>query len=169
MPTIHRPSRWQVPLARRSPAISDQLAEPLCISTIRRTRRLCAPRTAFSRRRAAYGQRRDRALAALNGVDAESEGTFFVWFRLPDGLTAERLLVEHRLVVAPGEGFGTRGEGYARLSLAVTDEILAAGLDRLAAALAGGVSRPSAKRTGGGGSGEPGGSPDEDHRAPEVH
>jgi aspartate/methionine/tyrosine aminotransferase len=51
-------------------------------------------------------------------------------------MTAERLLVEHRIAVAPGEGFGERGRGWARLSLAVTDETLEAGLARLAAALA---------------------------------
>jgi aspartate/methionine/tyrosine aminotransferase len=38
--------------------------------------------------------------------------------------------------VAPGEGFGPRGAGYARLSLAVSDGVLGAGLERLAAALA---------------------------------
>jgi aminotransferase len=86
-------------------------------------------------RRATYERRRDRVLAALPGIDAQSEGTFFVWFRLPDGVTAERLLVEHRVAVAPGEGFGPRGAGYARLSLAVTDEVLDAGLERLAVAL----------------------------------
>jgi bifunctional pyridoxal-dependent enzyme with beta-cystathionase and maltose regulon repressor activities len=39
--------------------------------------------------------------------------------------------------VAPGEGFGPRGAGYARVSLAVTDEVLDPGLERLAAALSG--------------------------------
>ena len=37
--------------------------------------------------------------------------------------------------VAPGEGFGSRGAGRARLSLAITDEVLETGLERLAAAL----------------------------------
>jgi len=50
-------------------------------------------------------------------------------------VTAERLLVEHRVAVAPGEGFGDRGRGWARLSLAVADETLERGLDRLAAAV----------------------------------
>src|SRR5690242_11668673 len=67
---------------------------------------LTGPQESVEERRATYERRRDRALAALRGVDAQSEGTFFVWFRLPDGVTAERLLVEHRVVVAPGEGFG---------------------------------------------------------------
>ncbi len=86
-------------------------------------------------RRATYERRRDRALAALGGLDARSEGTFFVWFRLPEAVTVERLLVEQRVAVAPGEGFGTRGGGWARLSLAVTDETLDRGLARLAAGL----------------------------------
>jgi aminotransferase len=96
---------------------------------------LTGPQDSVEERRATYERRRDRAIAALRGVEAQSEGTFFVWFRLPDGVTAERLLVDHRVAVAPGEGFGPRGEGYARLSLAVTDEVLDAGLERLALAL----------------------------------
>ena len=86
-------------------------------------------------RRATYERRRDRALEALRGVEAQSEGTFFVWFRLPDGITAAQLLTEQRVAVAPGAGFGERGHGWARLSLAVTDETLEAGLSRLAKAL----------------------------------
>src|ERR671928_795722 len=89
---------------------------------------LTGPQESVEERRATYERRRDRALSALRGVDARSEGTFFVWFRLPDGVTAERLLVDHRVAVAPGEGFGDRGRGWARLSLAVTDETLEAGL-----------------------------------------
>jgi aminotransferase len=62
------------------------------------------------------------------------EGTFYAWWRLPDGLTPERLLEQARVAVAPGEGFGARGAGYARLSLAVGDDDLAEGVARLAAA-----------------------------------
>jgi L-glutamine---4-(methylsulfanyl)-2-oxobutanoate aminotransferase len=97
---------------------------------------LTGPQASVEERRAAYEARRDRVLAALKGIDARSEGTFFVWLRLPDGVTAEDLLVRHRVAVAPGEGFGARGAGWGRLSLAVTDEILDLGLERLRAALA---------------------------------
>jgi bifunctional pyridoxal-dependent enzyme with beta-cystathionase and maltose regulon repressor activities len=55
---------------------------------------------------------------------------------LPEGLTPERLLVEHRVAVAPGEGFGPSGAGWARLSLAVADDVLDEGIARLATALA---------------------------------
>jgi aminotransferase len=96
---------------------------------------LTGPQASVEERRATYERRRDRVLETLRGVEAQSEGTFFVWFRLPEGVTAEWLLTEHRVAVAPGEGFGDRGRGWARLSLAVTDETLEEGLARLAAAL----------------------------------
>ena len=96
---------------------------------------LTGPQDTVEERRALYEARRDRALAALSGHDARSEGTFFVWFRLPDALTAERLLEEHRVAVAPGEGFGAEGRGWARLSLATADETLDRGLERLRGAL----------------------------------
>ena len=92
---------------------------------------LTGPQDSVEERRATYERRRDRALAALDGLDARSEGTFFVWFRLPAGVTVEHLLVEHRVALAPGEGFGARGAGWARLSLAVSDANLEVGLERL--------------------------------------
>jgi aminotransferase len=93
------------------------------------------PQDSVEERRATYERRRD-ALAAALPEPAVCEGTFYVWLRLPEGLTAERLLAEHRLAVAPGEGFGPSGEGWVRLSLAVTEEALAQGIERLAPALA---------------------------------
>jgi aminotransferase len=97
---------------------------------------LTGPQDSVEERRATYERRRDRALAALERIETQSEGTFFVWIRLPEGVTVDRLLVEHRVAVAPGEGFGARGAGWARLSLAVSDEVLDRGLERLRAALA---------------------------------
>jgi aminotransferase len=96
---------------------------------------LTGPQETVAERRALYEARRDRALAALAGHEARGQGTFFVWFRLPEGLTCERLLTEHRIAVAPGQGFGERGRGHARLSLATPDERLDLGLARLRAAL----------------------------------
>ena len=97
---------------------------------------LTGPQETVDARRALYEGRRNRVLAALPNVDARGEGTFFVWFRLPEGMTCERLLEEHRVAVAPGEGFGARGKGWARLSLATPDDRLDLGLRRLAAACA---------------------------------
>jgi aminotransferase len=93
---------------------------------------LSGPQESVAERTATYQRRRDRV---LDIVDAVCEGTFYVWLELPEGLTVERLLTEHRLALAPGEGFGPSGAGWARISLAVTDETLQVGLDRLGAAL----------------------------------
>jgi aminotransferase len=94
---------------------------------------LNGPQSSVDERRDRYQARRDRVLAALP-LEAVSEGTFYVWLTLPDGVAVERLLAEARVALAPGEGFGTRGAGMARLSLAVDDETLDEGLERLAAA-----------------------------------
>jgi L-glutamine---4-(methylsulfanyl)-2-oxobutanoate aminotransferase len=77
-----------------------------------------------------YQRRRDRLVEALGPLTCE--GTFYVWLELPEGVTFESLLTEQRVAVAPGEGFGPSGEGWARLSLAVDDETLELGLERLA-------------------------------------
>ncbi|MDQ3067423.1 MAG: aminotransferase class I/II-fold pyridoxal phosphate-dependent enzyme [Actinomycetota bacterium] len=90
---------------------------------------LTGPQDSVEERRALYEARRDRVVAAIPG--ARSEGTFFVWLRLPDGVTVERILEETRVALAPGEGFGSRGAGHARISLAIADEVLDEGLERV--------------------------------------
>ena len=97
---------------------------------------LDGPQDSVAERVATYERRRN-VLAAAVPEAAASEGTFFVWIRLPEGLTAERLLVEHRVAVAPGEGFGPSGAGWARLSLATPDRAIEEAADRLARAFAG--------------------------------
>ena len=96
------------------------------------------PQDAVEERRTTYERRRDRLASALPAPPV-CEGTFYVWLKLPAGLSAETLLVEHRVAVAPGEGFGPSGAGWARLSLAVSDETLERGIERLAPALAAAV------------------------------
>jgi aminotransferase len=95
---------------------------------------LTGPQESVAERRDTYQRRRDRlreALASTRVPDPICEGTFYVWIELPEGVRLEQLLEEHRVAVAPGEGFGATGEGWARLSLAVTDEQLEQGLERL--------------------------------------
>jgi L-glutamine---4-(methylsulfanyl)-2-oxobutanoate aminotransferase len=91
-------------------------------------------------RREVYRLRRDALVGTLRAAGAEieaPEGTFYAWWRPPAGLTPERLLAERRLAVAPGEGFGARGAGWVRLSLALPDDQVAEGAQRLALAVAG--------------------------------
>jgi L-glutamine---4-(methylsulfanyl)-2-oxobutanoate aminotransferase len=99
---------------------------------------LTGPQESVAERRDAYERRRNQVLEALTGAglpEPVCEGTFYVWIRLPEGLTLERLLEDYRVAVAPGEGFGPSGAGWARLSVAVTDEQLELGLERLVRAL----------------------------------
>jgi aminotransferase len=93
------------------------------------------PQDSVAERVEAYRRRRDMMASALPEPPV-CEGTFYMWMRLPEGATAERLLAEERVAVAPGEGFGPSGAGWARLSLAVTDEMIEAGAERLHRALA---------------------------------
>jgi aminotransferase len=89
-------------------------------------------------RREVYRRRRDAlvdTLAAAGADLAPAAGSFFVWWRLPPGLTPQRLIDEARVGVAPGEGFGARAAGWARLSLATPDADLVEAADRLATAL----------------------------------
>jgi len=97
-------------------------------------------------RREAYRRRRDALVGALRAAGAEidaPEGTFYAWWRPPEGLDAARLLAEHRVAVAPGEGFGARGAGWVRLSLALPDAEVDEGAERLARAAAGALSAPA--------------------------
>jgi aminotransferase len=95
---------------------------------------LTGPQESVGERRDTYQRRRDRVREALGPLTCE--GTFYVWLKLPEGVSAESLLTEHRVALAPGEGFGPSGAGYARLSLAVSDETLERGLERLLGAFA---------------------------------
>ena len=90
---------------------------------------LTGPQESVEERRVIYERRRDQVVGALSGARADS--TFFVWWRLPHGLTPDRILAETRVAVAPGEGFGPSGAGWARISLATPDERLEPGLERL--------------------------------------
>jgi L-glutamine---4-(methylsulfanyl)-2-oxobutanoate aminotransferase len=96
---------------------------------------LAGPQDSVAERVKTYQDRRDRLVAALR-VPAVCEGTFYLWLRLPEPLTAERLLVEERVAVAPGEGFGPSGAGWARLSLAAPDGVIDEAAGRLARAFA---------------------------------
>ncbi len=102
------------------------------------TAALTGPQDSVDAARAVYAARRDRLVGALRAAGtqiAAPEGSFYAWWRLPDGLDAAALLHGHRVAVAPGAGFGSRGRGWARLSLATADGVLDEGVRRLVAAV----------------------------------
>lgn len=92
--------------------------------------------------RGVYRDRRNLVVEALNGLGWSLKpplGSCYVWVPVPEGDTsasfADRLLDEAGVFVAPGHGYGERGEGYVRLSLTVADVRLAEAMDRLATIL----------------------------------
>lgn len=94
---------------------------------------LSGDQTSVAVLRAAYGARLRRVADALG--TAPSAGSYYAWWQLPRGLTTDTLLHEHGVALAPGEGFGARGAGWARVSVAVDDDTLDLGLTRLRAAI----------------------------------
>ena len=85
-----------------------------------------------------YRRRRDLlcdGLKAMGIVIDPPVASIYVWAPVPEGHTSEsfatRLLEEAGVVVAPGNGYGRRGEGFVRFSLTLPDERLEQGVERL--------------------------------------
>jgi LL-diaminopimelate aminotransferase len=101
------------------------------------------PQDVVDELRLTYQRRRDLVIGTMNGLGWSLKpplGSCYVWAPVPGGHTsvsfADRLLDETGVFVAPGSGYGERGEGYVRLSLTVADDRLAEAMDRLGAVLA---------------------------------
>ena len=93
--------------------------------------------------RATYQRRRDLVIGTLNGLGWSLKpplGSCYVWASVPKGDTsgsfADRLLDTTGVFVAPGSGYGARGEGFVRFSLTVPDDRLAEAMERIGRALA---------------------------------
>ncbi|GED34383.1 aminotransferase class I/II-fold pyridoxal phosphate-dependent enzyme [Brevibacillus centrosporus] len=78
-----------------------------------------------------YQERRDVLLSALAEAGWQIEppkATMFVWAKVPDGWTSREfafaLLEETGVVVIPGSAFGVEGEGYVRIALVQTPDVL---------------------------------------------
>jgi LL-diaminopimelate aminotransferase len=100
------------------------------------------PREHLEAVRETYRRRRDLLVRSLNGLGWSLEppkGSCYAWVPVPAGETstgfADRLLDRASVFVAPGNGYGDRGEGYVRFSLTVPDDRLEEAMDRLARTL----------------------------------
>lgn len=78
-----------------------------------------------------YQERRDVLLSALANagwVIPPPKATMFVWAPVPPGWTSREfafaLLEKAGVVVIPGSAFGAEGEGYVRIALVQTPEVL---------------------------------------------
>ena len=118
------------------------------------TAALNGPDLPVRERVAHWQERRNTVVAGLRraGLDAPlPKATFYLWVPVPAGYDAvgfTGLLLERAgVVVAPGTGYGARGEGYVRISLTTSDERFAEAVRRIGDALgAASAERPVGSR-----------------------
>ena len=86
-----------------------------------------------------YQARRDAVICIFDqaGIEVEpSKGTIYQWMKTPSGVDAETfvqiLAEEVHVAVAPGNGFGTAGQGYIRIGLIADTAILQEAASRIA-------------------------------------
>lgn len=100
------------------------------------------PQTAVEEMVASYARRRELMVERINAIEGLSllrpAATFYAWVNVSEwGLDswelATQLLEEHNLATIPGSAFGPAGEGYLRLTFAVSDETINTACDRLEA------------------------------------
>lgn len=88
--------------------------------------------------RAIYKERRDVVSAALTKAGIKHrvpDAAFYMWCNTPDGFTSSEfvtnVLKQTGVVLTPGNGFGTPGEGYFRISLTVNNDLLEEAVSRI--------------------------------------
>jgi len=88
-----------------------------------------------------YQQRRDLVLATLREIGLSPDtpkATFYIWCPTPAGVSsidyAAAVLDKAGVVITPGIGYGSQGEGFFRISLTVPDARLEEAMTRLRSA-----------------------------------
>lgn len=99
---------------------------------------LDSDQSAVEANRAIYAKRRDVIVDAFNDLGWNLEApkaTFYIWAPVPKGYTsasfAEYVLDQAGIVVTPGSGYGSSGEGYFRISLTIPEERVREAAERL--------------------------------------
>ncbi|MBN1434052.1 aminotransferase class I/II-fold pyridoxal phosphate-dependent enzyme [Candidatus Fermentibacterales bacterium] len=87
---------------------------------------------------ATYSERRALLAGGLRKQGwhlCESEGTFYLWMKVPVGYDSmgftRKLITSAGIVVTPGSGFGSFGEGYVRFALTVPAARISEAIGRL--------------------------------------
>lgn len=90
-----------------------------------------APKELIENLNKMYKERKDVAEEALKELGwniTPSKATFYLWLPVPKGFTSEEfvtvMLEKAGVVVPPGNGYGTYGEGYFRIALTKDTETL---------------------------------------------
>ncbi|MCE1245207.1 MAG: LL-diaminopimelate aminotransferase [Firmicutes bacterium] len=86
-----------------------------------------------------YDRRMNKMIPTLQemGIKVEKpKGSFYIWAPVPNGMTSIQftrdLLERTGVIVTPGTGFGTHGEGFFRISLTQPDHRIDEAVERLA-------------------------------------
>jgi aminotransferase len=101
---------------------------------------LTAPQDCVHELTATYERRRNALFKSMQSIGWQatpSEGSFFAWLPVAKGYTSEsfadKLLYDAQVMVAPGNGFGSQGEGYVRVGLLATEERIVEAIERVGA------------------------------------
>jgi LL-diaminopimelate aminotransferase len=99
---------------------------------------LDGPETDIERLRRLYQRRRDLVLETLRAIGLQPDtpkATFYIWCPTPNGVSsidyAADVLDKAGVVITPGVGYGSQGEGFFRISLTVPDARLEEAMARL--------------------------------------
>ncbi|MEH7802299.1 aminotransferase class I/II-fold pyridoxal phosphate-dependent enzyme, partial [Bacillus pumilus] len=130
---------WRVGFAAGNPSVIEAIElyqDHLFVSLFKATQdaaaeALLSDQTCVQVQNDRYEKRRNVWIAACKEIGWEvtaPKGSFFAWLKVPEGYTSESfagvLLERAHVVVAPGNGFGTHGEGYVRVGLLTNEERL---------------------------------------------
>jgi L-glutamine---4-(methylsulfanyl)-2-oxobutanoate aminotransferase len=101
---------------------------------------LMAPQTCVAELNSLYESRRNILISGLKEIGWDvmaPKGSFFAWLKVPIGYTSETfadfLLEKAHIAVAPGNGFGSFGEGYVRVGLLTSEQRLEEAVNRIRA------------------------------------
>ena len=85
-----------------------------------------------------YEKRRNKLVKALREIGLEvpvPKAGLYLWCKIPNEYTSaqftELLLEKCDVVVTPGTGYGSSGEGFVRLSLTTPDNLVDIGIERI--------------------------------------
>ena len=99
---------------------------------------LNSPKNWYSDLNFIYSERRKliwELATALNCNFEINTSGMFVWAKLPDGISSlsfiDKMLKDYNLFIAPGNIFGSNGEGYIRFSLCAPEEVIKEAIKRV--------------------------------------
>ncbi|MFH1390664.1 MAG: LL-diaminopimelate aminotransferase [Candidatus Margulisiibacteriota bacterium] len=102
---------------------------------------LSADQTCVAENNAVFEERAKVLVKGLNSLGWKMDdlkATFYAWVPVPKGETSasftEKLLDKCGILVVPGSGYGTAGEGYVRFAITLPKERIVEAIERLAKA-----------------------------------